>query len=199
VRKPSETPPSRCRKTRSPHRNQSEGSNLGPPDLGAVAPHALELRHYGRGNLRDCPCRPRKHRTSYCLGRNGDVRRTCNRGASRHHAEERRRRTEDFVEHKSSSFKAIIAPKPIVLKADPNPGSQTVPRTFASPIWASRWTTTGLSGATNRTEINGNKMVDGDGSKSADRIKRSLLTDKERSISLSVTIKQPLQSHRVCY
>ena len=53
----------------------------------------------------------------------------------------------------------IIAPKPTLLNAEPNPGSQTAPSTFMSPAWAPRCAGTERSGVTSNTVMSGTKIV----------------------------------------
>ena len=55
----------------------------------------------------------------------------------------------------SSELKAIIAPKPTLLNAEPNPGSQTAPSTFMSPTWAPRGAGTVDSGVTSNIVMSG--------------------------------------------
>jgi hypothetical protein len=45
-----------------------------------------ELHHHGCGQLGTGSRRSRERRKSHSLGRNGDVRRPCARGAARHHS-----------------------------------------------------------------------------------------------------------------
>src|SRR6476620_649303 len=60
---------------------------------------------------------------------------------------------------KSRALKAVIAPKPMLLKADATPGTQTTAMTFITPACTRAMDGTRSSGATNSSVSTGRNVV----------------------------------------